>query len=97
MTIQPGKITRIVHVCFADNMTVSKTNLDNCHGYAILQGADGREVFFVDSALQDANFTDLEIGCDVLYTLESGPLGRAARVWATTPQPSLCCIDHEPS
>jgi cold shock CspA family protein len=82
--IQHGKITKIVHVRFAANGAGAETNLHGCDGYGILQGADGRDVFFVDSALQDAQFSELENGQEVLYVIEASPLRRAARVWATT-------------
>ena len=68
--IHPGKITKVVHVRFAANGAGNETNLVGCDGYGILQGADGRDVFFVDSALQDAQFSDLEAGQDALYAIE---------------------------
>lgn len=85
--IQMGKITKVVHVCFDANDVGGETNLDGCHGYGILQGAGGQDVFFVDTAVQDAAFADLEAGREAFYTIEPGPLGRAAKVWVTTSQP----------
>lgn len=81
--IRAGKITKIVHVRFAATSGGDEANVDGSHGYGILQGDDGYDVFFVDSALQDAQLTELEKGRDTLYIMESGPLGRAAKVWTT--------------
>ena len=82
--IQPGKITKVVHVRFAANGAGKETNLADCDGYGILQGKDGRDIFFVDSALQDAQFSELEAGKEALYVIEMGPLHRAAKVWVRT-------------
>ena len=49
-------------------------------GYGIISGHDGEQVFFVDSAVKDGRFDDLERGQCVRYTLEDGPLLRAAIV-----------------
>ena len=82
--IRAGKINKIVHVRFAARKSGHETNLDNCDGYGILQSADGQEVFFVDTALQDAHFADLQPGRHALYVMETGPLARAAKVWIAT-------------
>jgi len=52
-------------------------------GYGIISGATGEQVFFVDSAVRDGRFDDLERGQRVRYTLEEGPLMRAAIVQPT--------------
>ena len=82
--IQFGKIMKVVHVRFAANGSGDETNLDRCDGYGILQGIDGRDVFFVDTALQDARFSELEAGQEAQYVIEPGPLHRAAKIWVTT-------------
>ena len=82
--IREGKINKVVLIRFAARKSGNETNLGNCDGYGILQDADGREVFFVDSALQDADFADLQPGHHALYVMEVGPLARAAKVWVAT-------------
>lgn len=82
--IWAGKITKVVHVRFSATAGGDETNLDGCDGYGVLQRVDGLDVFFVDSALQDAKFTELEPGRNVLYLIERGPLGRAAKIWVAT-------------
>lgn len=93
--IRPGKITKLVHVRFAADAVGDETNLDGCDGYGILQGVDGQEVFFVDNAVQDAPFNELETGQDALYIIEPGPLGRAAKVWVATSQALNCSRERD--
>jgi hypothetical protein len=87
--IREGKINKVVRVRFAARKSGSETNLDNCDGYGILLGADNREIFFVDTALQDACFSDLRPGHRALYVLEAGPLARAAKVWVATSRTTI--------
>jgi cold shock CspA family protein len=82
--IRTGKITKVVHVRFAAGRGGHETALDRCVGYGILQGADGQDVFFVDTAVQDALLTDLDAGDAALYVMESSPLHRAAQVWVAS-------------
>jgi len=84
--VRAGKITRVVQVRFAARKGGNESNLDRCDGYGILQGDDGREVFFVDTALEDALFTDVQVGHHAWYVMETGPLARAAKVWVSTSQ-----------
>lgn len=82
--ILAGRIKKLVRVRFAVTEPADETNLDRCDGYGILQDVDGRDVFFVDSALQDEPFVNLKVGQDAHYIVETGPLGRAAKVWVAT-------------
>lgn len=65
----------------SDAMNSDAMNLVGCDGYGILQDNHGRDIFFVDSALQDARLTELEVGQQVGYVIDSGPLSWAAKVW----------------
>ena len=85
--VRVGTITKVVHLRFAANPRSDGTNLDGSHGYGILQGSNGKDVFFVDSALQDAHFSDLQAGQEAHYVVEFGPLGRAEKVWVATGRP----------
>jgi cold shock CspA family protein len=80
--VRAGLITRVVRVALTNN---DDSHRCGCHGYGIIQGIEGRDVFFVDSALQNTSFSELESGQQVLYIMEAGPFGRASRVWLTTP------------
>jgi cold shock CspA family protein len=77
--VRTGRITRVVRISFAAND--DSRGLYDCHGYGIIQGDDGRDVFFVDSAVQNTSFSKIESGQHAEYVLEAGPLGRAVKVW----------------
>jgi cold shock CspA family protein len=49
-------------------------------GYGIILSQDGREVFFLHSAVADDGFEELQSGQTVGFSIEDGPLGRASAV-----------------
>ena len=49
-------------------------------GYGIILANDGREVFFLHSAVADGRFEELQSGQSVGFRIEEGPLGRASLV-----------------
>lgn len=77
--LRPGRITKVVRVSFA--LDEDGRGLYGCNGYGILQDDDGHDVFFVDSAVQNTPFSELESGQQADYLLETGPLKRAVKVW----------------
>lgn len=86
--LRTGRITKVVHVRFAADANSRENNLDDCHGYGVLHGSDGQDMYFVDTALQDARFAELKVGQNALYVTDIGPLGIAAKVWIATTRPS---------
>lgn len=58
-------------------------------GYGIIRTTEGREVFFVHSAVVGDRFNDLRQGLTVEFVLEEGPLGLATSV---VPDPSEISI-----
>ena len=76
-----GNIRKIVHVAAVpDCHGPSPDSSAHAEGYGIIRGQDGKEVFFLDSAVTECEFRDLRTGQEVCFTLDSGPLRRAASV-----------------
>lgn len=72
-----GTIKKVVKVAVGD---APKEGGCVGEGYGIIRSSDGRDVFFVNSVVQDGRFEELQQGQEVLFTIEDGPLGRAAVV-----------------
>lgn len=49
-------------------------------GYGIIRGVDGREVFFVHSAVQGVSIDELHTGQQVCFEMPDGPLSSASVV-----------------
>jgi cold shock CspA family protein len=79
-----GTIKKLVRVA-PPTASVEQAGND---GYGIIRGQDGRDVYFVSSAVRGCRFDQLASGQDVRYTVEEGPLGRAATVLPMTLSPS---------
>lgn len=96
--MKSGRISKVVHVRFSSSGFRGENQLDGGHGYGILQGDEGQDFFFVDTAVQNAAFTDLEVGQAVDYMIEPGPLGRANQVWLKTApnQGGAAATDQQP-
>jgi CspA family cold shock protein len=56
-------------------------------GFGFIQTADGTDIFFHHSAVQNAQFDDLTEGQEVEYTVEQGqgPKGKGPRAASVTP------------
>ena len=54
-------------------------------GYGIIHGQDGRDIYFVHTAVHGCRFDELVSGQAVQYSVEEGPLGRAATVVPLNP------------
>ena len=76
-----GRIKKIVRVPSIPASDDSESLARGLQGYGILRDQGGQDVFFVDSAVCDVDFADLQTGTRVTYVMELGPLGRAAQVW----------------
>ena len=76
-----GQITKIVRVpCEA---TPKSNSLPaEFVGYGILRPEMGQDVFFAGADVANGRFESLDIGDEVSFLMEPGPLSRAARVWA---------------
>ena len=79
-----GTIKKLVRVPPVDQASATDVAAE---GYGIILGADGCEVFFLDSVVDKIAFCELQRGQTVLYEVEEGPLRRAARVMP-------CSEDH---
>lgn len=77
-SVHYGTIKKVVHVRFAHG---GPADFTGSHGYGIIQDARGQDVYFVDTAVQDAAFSSLKSGRAARFTLEQGPLRRAAKIW----------------
>ena len=77
---QRGRITKIVRVPFA-SFASGEPDSELFSGYGILRSAQGKDVFFVGTVVVNRMFESLDIGDEVGFVLEPGPLLRAARVW----------------
>jgi cold shock CspA family protein len=58
-------------------------------GYGIIRTLDGRDVFFIHTAVQGDRFQDLHEGLRVDFTLEEGPMGHATSVAVGTEQTTV--------
>lgn len=65
--------------------TIKKLVIDK--GFGFIQAADGTDLFFHHSAVQNAQFDDLTEGQQVEYTVEKspGPKGKGPRAATVTP------------
>ena len=61
--------------------------LVNDKGFGFIQTADGTDIFFHHSSVQNAQFDDLTEGQEVEYTVEQGqgPKGKGPRAASVTP------------
>ena len=83
-----GTITKVVHVTLGTGKSALQRGVVGYQeGYGLLRGHDGQELFFVDSAVEDGNFSQLRVGEIVAYSVEPGPLVRAATVRLVRHQP----------
>lgn len=71
-----GTIKKLVKVEVAGNARAACET----EGYGIIRSDEGQEIFFVNSVVEGARFEELRQGQRVTYTIEEGPLGRAAVV-----------------
>jgi cold shock CspA family protein len=76
-----GTITKVVHVTLRPEKPARDHGVAGFQeGYGLLRGHDGQQLFFVDSAVEDGSFSELRVGETVYYSVEPGPLVRAAAV-----------------
>ncbi len=71
-----GTITKLVRVAAPDAGGQPAAS----EGYGIIRGENGQDVYFVNSSVNGCRFDELVSGQAVEYTVEEGPLGRAAVV-----------------
>lgn len=78
-----GSIKKVMYLSLAP-VTLPETgdalSRRGSEGYGIIRTADGRNIFFLNTAVQQGCFSELLVGQRVRYTLEDGPLARAAKV-----------------
>ena len=73
-----GVIRKIIHVELKRSQAITTSAEDvRQQGYGVIRGEDGRDVFFVDVALQELEFADLQTGQQVCYQVDDGPLLQA--------------------
>lgn len=73
-----GTIKKVVRIKIASCNSGVGISLERPRqGYGVVQGSDGKEFFFDDSAVQGSLFVDLRTGQVVVYRVEDGPFLRA--------------------
>lgn len=77
--VRRGTIHKVVRVPSFHEDTGSYSS--DSEGYGIVRDEQGNDVYFVDSAVRNGCFSELEKGMSVSYILEDSPLVRAAEVW----------------
>ena len=78
MSGQPAELGRITKLVRIPSDPSSENEFD---GYGILRTKNGKDVFFIRSAVEKGEFAELEVGNEVLFSLEAGPFSRASHVW----------------
>ena len=68
--VRAGLITRVVRVALTNN---DDSHRCGCHGYGIIQGIEGRDVFFVDSC------------CKIPRSLSWNPANKCSISWKRAP------------
>ena len=95
-----GSILKIVRVPHVSSPPNERSDAKDYQGYGILRDVSGEKIFFVGSAVQGAEFAQLEPGFEVTYELEPGPLARASQVRVakkTTELPNTKKVETPPS
>jgi cold shock CspA family protein len=83
-----GTIKKIARVALASGGGRRESSATRATGgYGIIQGEDGAQFYFVDSAVEGCRFDDLSSGQRVEYDPELSPLGRASMVKPVTVEP----------
>ena len=80
--MESGVITKLVHLSQQTSQPTSRLVADhNDKGYGLLNGEDGREVYFRHDAVESRyGFDDLRLGQQVNFTLEAATYLRATWV-----------------
>ena len=73
-----GKITKLIHLAPEESCVGNERRSKD--GYGIIRGHDGRDIYFVNTAVKGCHFDDLAVGQVVEFTMEEGPLRRATSV-----------------
>ena len=79
-TMPVGTIAKVVRMISPAMAVHDRSSSEVTEGYGIIAGKRGGRIFFVDSAVVGTRFVCLVSGQRVRYTLEEGPLARAACV-----------------
>jgi cold shock CspA family protein len=75
-----GIIKKIVRASLPVPGAVANRERIASEGYGIIRTSDGREVYFLNAAVEDSRFEELHQGQTVKFELEEGSLGIATSV-----------------
>jgi cold shock CspA family protein len=81
-----GKLIQLVHLTHSTYSPTTRLIADrNEKGYGVIEGADGKDVYFSHEVVESRfGFDDLRKGQILEYTLESAPYLRASAVRLAT-------------